>query len=149
MEAVLQSTSQPVFLDHFRALPDPRLDRTKLHPLFDIIIITICAVICGADGWEAVAEFGLAKYPWLRRFLALPNGIPSHDTFARVFARIDPEQFQSCFLRWMRCICQLTSGEVVPIDGKRCVTPMILNLSNPPFTWSALGRRPIGWCWVK
>jgi predicted transposase YbfD/YdcC len=118
MEAAMQSTSQPVFLDHFRALPDPRIDRTQLHPLFDILVITICAVICGADGWEAIAEFGHAKYPWLRRFLALPNGIPSHDTFARVFARIDPEQFQSCFLRWVQTVATVTKGQVIPIDGK-------------------------------
>jgi predicted transposase YbfD/YdcC len=118
LEDAMHSTSQPVFLDHFRALPDPRIDRTKLHPLFDILVITICAVICGADGWEAIEEFGQAKYPWLRRFLALPNGIPSHDTFARVFARIDPEQFQSCFLRWVWAVARVTNGQVLPIDGK-------------------------------
>jgi predicted transposase YbfD/YdcC len=118
MEVALHSTSQPVFLDHFRALPDPRVDRTKLHPLFDLIVSAICAVICGADGWEAIAEFGQAKYPWLRRFLALPNGIPSHDTFARVFARREPEQFQSCFLRWVWTVAKVTKGHVLPIEGK-------------------------------
>jgi len=75
-------------------------------------------VICGADGPVDVEQYGHEKYDWLRSFLALPNGIPSHDTIGRVLARIDPKQFQSCFLRWMRCICQLTSGEVIPIDGK-------------------------------
>ena len=73
--------------DHFRTLQDPRVNRTKLHLLHDIITIAICAIVCNADGWEDIAEFGIAKYAWFRQFLALPNGIPSHDTFGRVFAR--------------------------------------------------------------
>jgi hypothetical protein len=83
---------------HFASLEDPRVDRTKLHQLLDIIVIAICAAICGADGWVDVELFGNAKLNWFRQFLALPDGIPSHDTFGRVFARLDPEQFQICFL---------------------------------------------------
>jgi hypothetical protein len=84
---------------YFATVDDPRVDRTKDHALLDIIIIAICAVICGADGWVDVEEFGKTKRAWLATFLALPNGIPSHDTFGRVFARIDPDQFQQSFLQ--------------------------------------------------
>ena len=104
--------------DHFAVIKDPRIDRTKRHKLIDIMTIAICAVICGADGWVAIETYGCAKYEWLKTFLELPNGIPSHDTFARVFAQINPQEFQSCFLGWMKSIQKTTSGEVVAIDGK-------------------------------
>ena len=73
--------------DHFLGIEDPRIDRTKRHNLMDIITIAVCGVICGADGWVAIETYGCAKYEWLKTFLDLPNGIPSHDTFARVFAK--------------------------------------------------------------
>ncbi|WP_373529915.1 ISAs1 family transposase [Nostoc sp.] len=104
--------------DHFLGIEDPRIDRTKRHKLIDIMTIAVCAVICGADGWVAIETYGCAKYEWLKTFLELPNGIPSHDTFARVFAQINPQQFQSCFLGWMKSIQKITEGEVVAIDGK-------------------------------
>ena len=103
---------------HFAALPDPRIDRTKRHALLDIITIALCAVICGADSWVEVELFGKAKLAWLRTFLPLPNGVPSHDTFGRVFARLDPRQFERCFLAWVQSIAARTAGEVVAIDGK-------------------------------
>lgn len=103
---------------HFSSLEDPRVDRTKWHDLHDILVIAICGVICGADGWVGIEEFGNAKLDWLRTFLDLPNGIPSHDTFGRVFARLDPDQFQHCFLSWVQAICEITEGEVVAVDGK-------------------------------
>jgi predicted transposase YbfD/YdcC len=109
---------KPAISEHFADLEDPRIDRTKLHQLFDIIIIAICAVICGADTWVAVEEFGNAKIDWIRTFLELPNGIPSHDTFGRVFALLDPEQFQRCFVSWIQAISQITDGEIVALDGK-------------------------------
>jgi predicted transposase YbfD/YdcC len=104
--------------DHFIQMSDPRIDRTKRHKLIEILTITICAVICGADSWVAIELYGCTKYEWLKSFLELPNGIPSHDTFARVFALINPQEFQSCFLNWMKSIQKITSGEVVAIDGK-------------------------------
>lgn len=104
--------------DHFASLEDPRIDRTKLHQLMDILVIAICAVVCGADDWVEVELFGNAKRAWLRTFLALPNGIPSHDTFGRVFARLNAEQFQGCFLAWIRAVSEITHGQVIAIDGK-------------------------------
>jgi predicted transposase YbfD/YdcC len=102
---------------YFATIDDPRIDRTKDHALLDIILITLCAVICGADGWVDVEEFGKAKRDWLATFLALPNGIPSHDTFGRVFARIDPQQFQHSFLQWVQALQQV-HGQLIAIDGK-------------------------------
>ena len=88
-------------VEHFGGIEDPRMERTKHHLLTDILVITICAAICGADGWVAVERFGKAKESWLRRFLLLPNGIPSHDTFGRVFAALDPELFRQAFIDWV------------------------------------------------
>ncbi len=104
--------------DHFSNIDDPRVERTKQHKLIDIITIAICAVICGADSWVAIETYGRAKHQWLQQFLELPNGIPSHDTFARVFARVDPQQFQACFLSWVKSVSKITEGEVIAIDGK-------------------------------
>lgn len=108
----------PVIENHFGDLTDPRMDRTKLHKLLDVLVIAICAVIAGADNWEDVEEFGKARLEWFRTFLELPNGIPSHDTFTRVFARLDPEQFQACFLSWMNAVSAVIGGQVIAIDGK-------------------------------
>jgi predicted transposase YbfD/YdcC len=113
------SELQPATLqEHFAELTDPRADRGKLHLLLDILVIAICAVICGADTWVEMEAYGKAKYDWLKQFLVLPYGIPSHDTFARVLARLKPEELQGCFLNWIRAVSELTQGEVVAIDGK-------------------------------
>lgn len=104
--------------DYFAEMEDPRVERTKQHKLIDIITIAICAVICGADTWVGIETYGQAKYEWLKKFLELPNGIPSHDTFSRVFARLNPQQFQECFLNWVKSISKITQGEVIAIDGK-------------------------------
>ena len=104
---------------HFASLTDPRVERTKHHQLLDIMVIAICAVSCGADGWVDVEEFGKAKLAWFRSFLPLPNGIPSHDTFGRVFAALDPEQLQQCFLAWVQAVAASSDGQVVAVDGKQ------------------------------
>lgn len=103
---------------YFADLPDPRVDRAKKHLLGDILVIALSAVVCGADSWAEVETFGRAKEAWLRRFLALPNGIPSHDTFYRVFARLDPQAFGRCVADWMAGVCEATGLRHVAIDGK-------------------------------
>ena len=103
---------------HFGDLKDPRIDRAKRHELLDIIVITLCAVVCRADNWVEIEEFGKAKQDWFARFLKLPGGLPSHDTFGRVFGLLDPEQFSACFMAWVRQVSELAQGEVVAIDGK-------------------------------
>lgn len=103
---------------HFLSIKDKRVQKRTLHKLTDIIVISICAVICGADGWTDIAEYGKAKYEWLKDFLELPYGIPSHDTFGRVFSTICPHEFEKCFVSWISSICDVTSGQVVAIDGK-------------------------------
>lgn len=105
-------------LHHFEGLSDPRIERTKKHKLIDMVVIAICGVICGADNWVEIAYYGEVKEAWLRQFLELPNGIPSHDTFNDVFARLKGEEFQACFMGWVAAVAQITAGEVVSIDGK-------------------------------
>ena len=103
-------------VEHFAGLVDPRAERAKRHELLDLVVITICGVICGADNWVEIAEFGNARREWLSRFLGLPNGIPSPDTFGRVFSWLDPDQFGACFMNWVQSVAELTQGEVVAID---------------------------------
>jgi predicted transposase YbfD/YdcC len=103
---------------HFQSLEDPRVERTRKHNLLAIITIALCAVIGGADTWVDVEKFGKAKAAWLGRFVALPNGIPSHDTFGRVFAALLPEQFQACFRSWMAEASEHLGLKQIAIDGK-------------------------------
>jgi len=105
-------------VDHFGEIEDPRIERQKQHQLLDVIVIAICAVLCGADDWVAIETFGRAKEAWFRRFLALPNGIPSHDTFGRIFALLSPVRFQECFVHWTQAVAEVVTGQVVAIDGK-------------------------------
>ena len=104
--------------EHFSKVSDPRKDRTKDHKLIDIIVIAICAVICGAEGWVDIENFGNSKLPWLKTFLELPNGIPSHDTFGRVFSIIDAQQFQVSFYEWVWAVNDIIQGQIINIDGK-------------------------------
>lgn len=103
---------------HFATLEDPRIHRSRLHDLMDIIVIAICAVICGAEGWHDIAKYALAKEDWLRTFLALPNGIPSHDTFRRVFCILDPSAFHDCFQHWIDALSEGLGLKRIAIDGK-------------------------------
>jgi len=110
--------SNASLISHFADLPDPRIDRTKRHKLIDIIAIAICGVICGANDWVAIEAYGQAKESWLRQFLELPNGIPSHDTFGDVFGRLDSDAFRRCFLDWVQAVAVATQGQVIAFDGK-------------------------------
>jgi predicted transposase YbfD/YdcC len=103
---------------YFADLQDPRVERTKRHKLLDIVVLAVCGVICGADDWVSIQEFGEAKLEWFQGFLELPNGIPSHDTFGRVFGLLDPDQFQTCFTNWILSVSEVTKGQVIAIDGK-------------------------------
>jgi len=106
-------------ISHFEGLNDPRTGNAKAHIFLDILIIAILAVICGADGWSDVELFGKTKKAWLKTFLKLPKGIPSHDTFGRVFAKIKPEEFQKRFIEWVRAVETLMAGQVIAVDGKQ------------------------------
>jgi predicted transposase YbfD/YdcC len=103
---------------YFADLTDPRIDRTRRHNLMDIMVIALCAVICGAEGWVDIANYGAAKHDWLKTFLELPNGIPSHDTFRRVFCLLDPHTFLSCFQRWIDALSEGLGLKRIAIDGK-------------------------------
>ena len=99
-------------------LPDPRSSQGRRHRLADMMVIALCALICGADGWRDIELFGRCKQKWFKTFLALPHGIPSHDTFARVFARLDPEALETCFQRWMAHLSKASQGRLIAVDGK-------------------------------
>lgn len=107
------------FMESFADLPEPRSHTNKIrHKLLDIVVITVCAVICGLDEWDLIEDYGHAKRSWLETFLELPNGIPSHDTFSRVFSMIDPDAFGACFVSWVSSMATRVDGRVIPIDGK-------------------------------
>src|ERR687885_55951 len=103
---------------HFQTLEDPRIARTKKHPLLDILVIAVCTLLTGGEGFQDMELFGKSKQAWLQTFLALPHGIPSHDTFGRVFARLHPQRFQECFLSWTQAVAHLTQGTLISLDGK-------------------------------
>lgn len=114
----MNSPIEVSLLSHFEGVEDPRDNRGKEHLLLDIIVIAICAVISGGENWEDIALFGKSKQEWLGTFLELPNGIPCDDTFARVFARLNPQQMQTSFISWVKSVNQSLKGEVIAIDGK-------------------------------
>ena len=113
-----RTLAQASLIAHFRQVPDPRIERRKFHDLVDVLVIGICTLLCGGETFNDMEDFGEAKQEWFQTFLKLTNGIPSHDTFNRVFAAIDPQQFLECFLRWTQSVRQTVHQEIVAIDGK-------------------------------
>jgi predicted transposase YbfD/YdcC len=109
---------QSNLLKYLSSVKDPRIERKRLHQLEDIVFITIAAVISGAESWNDIELFGLTKKDWLTSFLTLPNGIPSHDTFNRFFAALDPDEFEQCFSAWVESLVQNYPGDILAIDGK-------------------------------
>lgn len=114
----MSDTKSSSLFEHLSEINDPRVERTKWHKLIDILVIAVCATICGAESFPDMEEFGKDREEWLRTFLALENGIPSHDTFRRVFILIEGQEFQRAFMRWVESVSELTNKEVVGIDGK-------------------------------
>jgi predicted transposase YbfD/YdcC len=115
----MENDKQVRLMACFAEVEDPRVGPAQLHKLEDILTIAICGVICGANDWVNIELFGQAKEEWLKTILELPNGIPSHDTFGRVFRALDPDQFEEGFLKWIMSIQEVTEGEVIAIDGKK------------------------------
>jgi predicted transposase YbfD/YdcC len=110
--------AQSSLVAHFGQMADPRIDRRKAHDLVDMLVIAVCTLLCAGESFNDMEDFGKAKQEWFKTFLTLRNGIPSHDTFNRVFAALDPEQFLDCFLRWTQSLRQAVSQEIVALDGK-------------------------------
>jgi len=104
--------------EHFSTLEDPRIDRNKRHELLDIVFVVICEMLSGADGWEAIEEFGKEKLTWLRQFGSFANGVPSHDCIARVISRLSVKGFCECFLSWTKAVTEATGGEIIAVDDK-------------------------------
>jgi len=106
------------FVEHFSVIPDPRVDRTKKHILIDILFMGVCTVLCGGEGFTDMQDFSTMREEWLRKYLELPWGIPSHDTFRRVFSILDPSALTQCFMAWSEALHEATGGEVIALDGK-------------------------------
>lgn len=115
---ILDMTNNTSPIDFFASVNDPRVLRTQKHSFDSILFISLCAVICGAEGWNEIEDYGNAKIDWLEKFLRLPNGIPSHDTFSRVISMLDSKELNDSFVAWTKSAAELTDGEVVAIEGK-------------------------------
>src|SRR5216684_3392116 len=138
----------PTLLAPFATLADPRIDRTKRYNLLDLIFIALCAVVSGANDCVAMEKFGKSKRAWLEKYLALPHGIPCHDTFTRVFSALDGDAFVACFLKWVEALHESTDGQLVAIDGKTARATLDRAKGKNPFhivsAWAAENRLFMG-----
>ena len=127
----MQTPPELSLLTHFQALPDPRTKREPEHQMIDILVIAICTLLCGGEGFNDMEDFGDAKHDWLQTFLELPHGIPRHDTFNRVFQALDPACFLECFVRWTQSLRTAVSEEIVALDGKALRRALATGSSAP------------------
>src|SRR5512135_2255051 len=118
MDVTMSDSASAAFHDHFQGLTDPRVERTRKHPLINVRFIAVCAVLSGANSFAAIEEFGLDRRAWFARFLDLTNGTPSDDTFARVLARLEPAAFEKGLLSWIQAVQEVTDHRLIAIDGK-------------------------------
>ena len=132
----MQRHSKLSLIDHFQQVTDPRINRTRDHELVDILVIAICTLLCGGETFNDMEDFGNAKQDWFKGLLSLNNGIPSHDTFNRVLAAINPDEFLECFLTWTQSLRQSVAQEIVAVDGK-ALRRAIKKNENPKFVVSA------------
>ncbi len=139
----------PTILEHFSALTDPRVQLKTSHKIIDIVVITICGTICGANNWTEVVRYGRMKQQWLKKFLELPNGIPSHDTFGRVFSLLSPKKFQRCFLDWIQAVFTITGDKLLLLMEKCSGTHTTGLITNRLFIWSMPGLLRMDLPWVK
>ena len=114
----MNTTAPASLIEHFSKLEDPRVDRNKKHELIDVIVLCVCAVVSGAEGWSDIEEFGRTKLEWLRRYVPLANGVPVDDTIARIISALSMRGFQDCFMSWMEDVVKLSDGEIIAVDGK-------------------------------
>jgi len=132
----MQTHPELSIIEHFKTLNDPRVDRSKDHDLIDVLVVAVCCLLCGGESFNDMEDFGQAKYQWFRTFLKLRNGIPSHDTFNRVFQALDPKEFLDCFLSWTQSLRQAVGQEIVALDGK-ALRRAIKNKQSPKYIVSA------------
>lgn len=135
-------TAQSI-IEYFERVPDPRVERTRKHPLTSVLVLSLLAIICGADSFVAIELYGECQEEFLKTFLDLPNGIPSHDTIGRIFSTLNPKALQEAFREWVLALTEVTHGEVVAIDGKTLRRSFRHAEDKASFTWSVLGRRRI------
>ena len=134
-------------IEHFRELPDPRVERTKDHALIDILVIAICTLLCAGESFNDMEDFGKAKADWFKTFLSLRHGIPSHDTFNRLFAALSPQAFLDCFVRWTQSLRTAVAQEIVALDGK-ALRRALNGDQSIKCVVSAWARATV-WCWAS
>jgi predicted transposase YbfD/YdcC len=144
----MSKQQSPLLFDHFDKLKDPRVDRTKAHPLLNVIFIGLCAVVSGANDFVGMEKFGKSKRAWLEKYVELPNGIPTHDTFGRVFEALDPHEFLTSFLSWVEALQVALAGKLVNIDGKTARATLDKAKGKNPLhvvsAWAAENRLLLG-----